>query len=258
VIAEPNQLELAVLNLFINARDAMPEGGRLVIATRDMAVIDHPDLEAGDYVRLTVQDCGTGMGPDVLRRVFDPFFTTKEKGKGTGLGLSQVFGFARRVGGAVRIESTPGQGTTVSLYLRRTLAGPAAIDAQGAGVALPCPNGPVLVVDDDPSVREVLVSWLNEMGIQTLEAVDGASGLILAHQTAPAAMLVDFAMPGMNGARLAEHVRAAIPNLPVVFVTGYADTDAILAAVGDTAPILRKPFKPADLAAALARALNPL
>jgi signal transduction histidine kinase len=256
VVAEPNQLELAVLNLFLNARDAMPDGGILTLSTTDVTVRDDPELEPGDYLRLTVRDTGVGMAPEVLRRAFDPFFTTKGVGGGAGLGLSQVFGFARRVGGTARVESRPGEGASVHLFLRHTDEPTPVAGAPEAGAAPLALTGPILVVDDDAGVREVLVTLLSDLGFSTLEAADGVAGLALLAQSRPALLVADFAMPGLNGARLAQEARALIPGLPVMFVTGYADTDAIEAAVGKTVPILRKPFRPAELQAAIAKVMG--
>jgi CheY-like chemotaxis protein len=256
VTAESNQLELAVLNLFLNARDAMPDGGGIVLSTRDVTVRDDPEMAPGDYLELAVTDTGTGMEPEVMKRAFDPFFSTKGVGKGTGLGLSQVFGFARRIGGTVRMESRPGQGTTVRLYLRRVDEPPPQIETREALAPAPVLTGPVLVVDDDPRVREVMVGLLQDLGFQTLEAHDGPAGLDVVRRSPPALLVADFAMPGMNGARLAREARGLVPGLPVVFVTGYADTDAIEEAAGKAAVILRKPFRPEDLLAAMGRVLG--
>jgi signal transduction histidine kinase/CheY-like chemotaxis protein len=256
VIAESNQLELAVLNLVLNARDAMPEGGSLTISTRDVTVGDDPELEPGDYIELSVTDTGEGMEPEVLKRAFDPFFSTKGVGKGTGLGLSQVFGFTRRIGGTVRMESRPGQGAAVHLYLRRVDEPAPQTELPQKTVARPVLTGPVLVVDDDANVREVMVGLLDDLGFKTLNAADGPAGLDVIRRARPALLIADFAMPGMNGAQLAQAARALAPGMPVVFVTGYADTDTIEEAAGKAAIILRKPFQPDDLLAAMARALG--
>jgi signal transduction histidine kinase/CheY-like chemotaxis protein len=256
VVAEANQLELAVLNLVLNARDAMPEGGSLTISTRDVAVLGDPELEPGDYIELTVRDTGMGMEPEVLKRAFDPFFSTKGVGKGTGLGLSQVFGFARRVGGTVRMESRPGEGAAVHVFLRRVEEPATEAEPPKTIPARPVLTGPVLVVDDDANVREVMAGLLEDLGFETLCAADGPAGLGIIRRTPPALLIADFAMPGMNGAQLAQEARILAPGMPVVFVTGYADTDAIEEAAGKAAIILRKPFQPNELLAAMARALG--
>jgi len=257
VLAESNQLELAVLNLVLNARDAMPEGGSLTISTRDTTVRDDPELAPGDYIELTVKDTGVGMEPEVLQRAFDPFFSTKGVGQGTGLGLSQVFGFTRRIGGTVRMESRPGEGAAVHIYLRRVEELAPEADLPAKVLARPVLSGPVLVVDDDANVREVMAGLLEDLGFETLSAADGPAGLGVIRRTPPALLIADFAMPGMNGAQLAQEARILAPGMPVVFVTGYADTDAIEEAAGKAAIILRKPFQPNDLLAAMTRALNP-
>ena len=218
---------------------------------------DDPEMAPGDYLELSVADTGTGMEPEVMKRAFDPFFSTKGVGKGTGLGLSQVFGFARRMGGTVRMDSRPGQGTTVRLYLRRVdESAPRAGTPAAAAAARPVLTGPVLVVDDDANVREVIVGLLEDLGFETLNAADGPAGLAVVRTSPPALLVADFAMPGMNGARLAREARTLAPGLPVVFVTGYADTDAIEEAAGHEAVILRKPFQPEELLSAMAKALG--
>ncbi|HYD99665.1 MAG TPA: PAS domain S-box protein [Alphaproteobacteria bacterium] len=256
VRSDATQLEMAVLNLAINARDAMPAGGELTIATALRRIGDDGELRPGDYVELSVADTGTGMPPDVAARAFDPFFTTKGVGKGTGLGLSQVYGIARQAGGTARIESRPGAGTTVRVFLPRIEAeappdAEAAADAQAAAGA-----ATILVVDDDPDIRRVLVDSLDMLGYRVVEAADGPSGLAALDSAPPDLLMVDFAMPGMNGAEVARAARARHPGLPIVFASGYADTAAIEAAAGPDAPVLRKPFRIDELQAVLAAALG--
>ena len=256
VLSDPTQLEMSVLNLAINARDAMPEGGSLTISTAALRVDDDPELAPGDYVELSVTDTGSGMPPDVAARAFDPFFTTKGVGKGTGLGLSQVYGIARQAGGAVRIDSRPGEGTTVRILLptthaaTRTHADEPAEEAAAAG-----DSALILVVDDDADIRRVLVDSLDALGYRVLEAQDGPAGLH-ALDAAPDLMILDFAMPGMNGAEVARAARERRPDLPIVFASGYADTAAIDAAIGDGGVVLRKPFRIHDLQAVVAEALS--
>ncbi len=257
VLSDPTQLEMAVLNLAINARDAMVEGGELAIATAPRRMGRDAELAAGEYVELSVADTGSGMPPEVAARALDPFFTTKEVGKGTGLGLSQVYGVARQAGGTVRIESRPGTGTTVRIYLPRTSSpvqvsnGAEALAAKEAGSA-----ATVLVVDDDPDIRRVLVASLEALGYRVLEAMDGSSGLAAIEEVVPDLIVLDFAMPGMNGAEVARVLRERRPDLPIVFASGYADTAAIEAAAGKDATVLRKPFRVDDLQAVLSEALN--
>lgn len=249
-MADPSQLDIAVLNLVINARDAMPQGGTIVISTENVvapAAETPPDLAPGCYVRLAVTDTGCGMTADVRERVFEPFFTTKGVGKGTGLGLSQVYGFAHQSSGTVRIISAPGQGTTVEIFLPR---------AEAEDVALPDEGEPtqwrgretVLVVDDDNDVRELAAASLAELGYRVLSAESGAAGLeVIGHEPSIDLLLADFAMPGMNGAELVRLARRVRPQLRVLFMSGYADLDAVLQHAGPDG-ILYKPFKMADLA----------
>jgi PAS domain S-box-containing protein len=257
VLSDPTQLEMAVLNLAINARDAMAEGGDLTLATAVRVVRRDPELRPGEYVELTVQDTGSGMPPEVAARAFDPFFTTKGVGKGTGLGLSQVYGIAKQAGGTVRIESRPGAGTVVRILLPRTdvpvHANPGA-DTYDAGTAEFAAT--ILVVDDDPDIRRVLADSLDALGYRVIETSDGESGLAALETGAPDLMMVDFAMPGMNGAEVAKAVRARMPQIPIVFASGYADTAAIESVAGRDAIVLRKPFRIDELQAAIVDALS--
>jgi signal transduction histidine kinase/CheY-like chemotaxis protein len=256
VLADPNQLELAILNLAINARDAMPDGGALVISARAAAVTDDADLADGDYVELSVTDTGAGMTADVIERAFDPFFTTKDVGRGTGLGLSMVYGLARQSGGVARIRSRIGEGTTVSMFLPRTLEPVAepADPARGKTASTPV-RATVLVVDDEPEVRRVLAETLEELGHEVALAANGKEGLAALEARSFDLLMLDFAMPGMNGAEVAEAARQLRADQRIAFVTGYADTDAIEAAAGD-APILRKPFRSSDVAWVIETALR--
>ncbi|MFO1024291.1 MAG: response regulator [Acetobacteraceae bacterium] len=256
-LADTTQLEMAVLNLAINARDAMPQGGTLVIATRLRRVDADPELLPGDYVELSVTDSGIGMPADVAARAFDPFFTTKDVGKGTGLGLSQVYGIARQAGGIVRLESRPGEGTTVRMLLRVTEM-PA--DTHAAPVTaeqdLTAPVATVLVVDDDPGVRSFMSEALDASGYRVVEAADGLAALESLTQASPDAMVVDFAMPGLNGAEVAKAAQARLPGLPIIFASGYADTTAIADAASENTRVLRKPFRLEDLQRAVAAAIR--
>jgi signal transduction histidine kinase/ActR/RegA family two-component response regulator len=259
VLSDRTQLELAILNLAINARDAMPDGGVLTITTRIKTVeAGHPMLPPDDYVALCVADTGEGMAPEVIERAFDPFFTTKTVGKGTGLGLSQVYGVARQAGGEARIESVPGGGTKVTVLLRRSAeAAEGAVPEIGpAQVFAPRPGATVLVVDDDDQVRRLLHDTLELLGYRVLDADGGAAALRTLQAERPDLMLLDFAMPQMNGAQVADRARQLWPDLPIVFASGHADTAAIKAAVGEAAPILRKPFEMDALARTLSGLLN--
>jgi CheY-like chemotaxis protein len=258
-MVDPTQLELAVLNLAINARDAMDVGGSLVVKT-DNVTLGPPlypeDPPAGDYVAVCVSDTGAGMTDEVRARVFEPFFTTKEIGKGSGLGLSQVLGFAKQSGGGVRIESAMGQGTSVSIYLPRAEGKPAASDAAPGQNLRPFPPAAakIVLVDDDAAVREVTAALLGELGYDVREADSGKAALeLLRRDPQIDLVLIDFAMPGMNGAELAREVHSIWPRLPVLFVTGFADR-ATLAGVGE-ARIIGKPFVRNELAEKVRNAL---
>jgi PAS domain S-box-containing protein len=257
VLADATQVEMTILNLAINARDAMPEGGRLRIGTTPCRIEGDPELTDGDYVELSVTDTGSGMDEATLRRAMDPFFTTKPVGKGTGLGLAQVYGSARQSGGTVRIESRLGQGTTVRVLLPRTdMTVQAAAAVDEAALSRLRSRATVLVVDDDADLRSVLVNSLDTLGYRVIEAADGTSGLAALEQQRPDMMVVDFAMPGMNGAEVAKAARERWPGLPVVLTSGYADTDAIEQAVGKGAKVLRKPFRIDELLGAVSDAVN--
>ncbi|WP_374577313.1 response regulator [Phenylobacterium sp. J367] len=260
VLSDRTQLELAVLNMAINARDAMPDGGRLVIATEVIQVPPgHPVLDPDAYVELSVSDTGAGMPPEVAERAFDPFFTTKGVGKGTGLGLSQVYGVARQAGGQATIDSEPGQGTTVRLLLRRSQTPVEAVQAgrsAQAPVLAPAEGACVMVVDDDAEVRNLVRDTLELLGYRVIAADGGARALEMLAQDQPDLVLMDFAMPGMNGAEAAALARERWPGLPIVFASGYADSAAVEAALGGQAVILRKPFEMDDLARTVAEGLK--
>ncbi|SDB73835.1 PAS domain S-box-containing protein [Belnapia rosea] len=243
VLCDANELESALLNLCINARDAMPEGGQLVIGTEDVRlfVTDLPDKDArpGRYVTISVTDTGTGMPAEVLERVFEPFFTTKPQGQGTGLGLSQVYGFVRQSGGLVRIESTVGQGTTVRLFL--PLHEHIGTAEQPEAMPPPRRTGSgktVLLVDDEEAARRPMADRLSELGYEMLEARDGAEALGILASIKPDLLVTDVGLPnGMNGQQLAEAARERVSGLPILFITGYAGT-ALLSGV----EVLGKPF----------------
>ncbi|MBP1807608.1 PAS domain S-box-containing protein [Rubellimicrobium aerolatum] len=255
---DPNQLENALLNLAINARDAMPDGGRVTIETAnrwmDARTAREQELSPGQYVSLSVSDTGTGMAPEVAARAFDPFFTTKPLGVGTGLGLSMVYGFARQSGGQVRIYSEVGQGTTVCLYLPRHLgrADEAEVDETQATAAPAVQAGQmVLVIDDEPVVRMLVVDVLEELGYAAQEASDGAEGLKVLQSKARVDLLItDVGLPGgLNGRQVADAARALRPELKVLFITGYAE-NAVLNN-GHLEPgmqVVTKPFAVEDLA----------
>jgi signal transduction histidine kinase/CheY-like chemotaxis protein len=259
VLADKTQLELAILNLSLNARDAMPGGGGLRITTALRAIGSDPELAAGPYLEVSIADTGYGMEDSVRARAFDPFFTTKSVGQGSGLGLAQVYGIARQSGGAARIASAPGTGTTVTLLLRQAVAAPLAAVMDGAS-ALAAAEKPgaasILVIDDDEDVRGLLVESLVFAGYEVRDAVDGQTGLDLMAISRPDLLLIDYLMPGLNGAAVVKLARERGFDMPVIFSTGYADTRALDAAIGLKATVLAKPYTVGDLQQAIAAALR--
>jgi CheY-like chemotaxis protein len=244
---------VAVLNLAINARDAMPEGGTLSFTSRRVTITDDPELDPGDYIELMIGDTGEGMPPEVAARAFEPFFTTKEVGKGTGLGLSMVYGMARQSGGTARVASEPGKGTTVSLFFRRAPDHGERASAQGSARRRTADSrraASVVVIDDDPDVRAFIVAALVEHGYRVEEAADGASGVALIQKMKPDVVVLDYVMPGMSGAEAAAKILAARPGQPILFVSGYSETDDIRRAA-PKANLLAKPFRPDALDAAV-------
>ena len=260
VMSDANQLELALLNLALNARDAMPDGGKLMISARRANVVDR-HLPKGDYVHLSITDTGAGMNEEVRVRAIEPFFTTKPVGQGTGLGLSQVYAVARESGGSMEIESETNRGTTVRLTL--PMAPPNAVPAPAPSLpTLEEPAEPkltdaanILIVDDDKLVRRFMTESLRTLGYQVHDVGDGADALILLDRHRFDLLLADFAMPGMNGAEVAKAAQLKQPGLPVLIVSGYADSSAVEAALG-SARQLRKPFDMAELGAAVAETLK--
>ncbi|MEO7277978.1 MAG: response regulator, partial [Sphingomicrobium sp.] len=258
VMADPTQLEVAILNLAINARDAMPDGGVLTFSTRPVTIEGTAELAAGDYIELTITDTGVGMPPEIAERAFDPFFTTKEVGKGTGLGLSMVYGMARQSGGEARIRSVAGKGTAVSLLFRQ---------ADGNAVASePPPEEPVapaeergsqsiLIIDDDPDVRDFIATALADQGYQVREAADGKQGLAELERQRADLVIIDFVMPGMSGADVADAILTNAPDQPILFVSGYSETDAVKRMAPDK-PLLGKPFRAEALNKAVRAALG--
>ena len=254
-VSDVNQLESALLNLAINARDAMPDGGELTIEVANV-VLDadhltaHPEAVPGDYVTIAVTDTGTGMPADVVAKAFDPFFTTKPIGQGTGLGLSMIYGFVRQIGGHAAIDSVEGQGTTIRMYLPRALG-----DVDERAEATPAVRAgageTVLVVEDEDSVRALIIELLEELGYAPLPASNGDAAL--AHLRSPQAidlLITDVGLPGLNGRQLAEMARAQRPTLPVLFVTGYAANATVRASFLDPGmDMISKPFSMTELAA---------
>jgi signal transduction histidine kinase/ActR/RegA family two-component response regulator len=235
-LCDPHQLESAILNLAINGRDAMPDGGKLTIETCNAYLDDaytarEGAVKAGQYVCVCVTDTGVGMSTDVIAKAFEPFFTTKPIGQGTGLGLSMIYGFAQQSNGYAKIYSEPGQGTTVKLYLPRHFGAADPLDQihpLAAGRPANADGRTVLVVEDEPSVRNLVIDVLHERGYATLEAADGQIGLqILQGQAKVDLLISDVGLPGLNGRQLADAARALRPDLPILFMTGYAGNAAI-------------------------------
>jgi signal transduction histidine kinase/ActR/RegA family two-component response regulator len=262
---DPAQLESALLNLSINARDAMPRGGHLTIDARNIAldvsaVQGLEELTPGDYVRVSVTDNGTGIAPEILSQVFEPFFTTKAVGKGSGLGLSMVYGFAKQSRGHVKIYSELGHGTTVRLLLPRSRRVAAAEPAQPT--AQTSPRGQqelILVVEDDSSVRALAVELLQRLGYRTLAAGDAAAALwLLADSQGVSLLLADMVLPGgKNGAELAREVKHLRPDLPVLFMSGYTENAVIHnGRLDEGVRLLEKPFTSNALAIAVRQALD--
>jgi PAS domain S-box-containing protein len=247
--SDPTQLELVLLNLAINSRDAMPTGGRLRVVTSNVHEADverSGTLDPGDYVRIAVIDSGTGMLPDIMARAFEPFFTTKEIGKGSGLGLAQVYGVATQFGGTARLASNTGGGTTAEVFLPRTTTVQAVIatpEPQATDAAVD--DGIVLVVDDDPDAREIAVTFLREAGYEVEEAGDGPEARDILAARPVCLALVDYAMPMMSGSEFVHLARQIQPDLPVIYVTGVADTLALREQARD--PIVMKPYSSATL-----------
>lgn len=255
VIADTNQMEMALLNLAINARDAMSGIGALRISASRKAPPEKI-LPAGEYCCVAVADTGSGILPENLAKVFEPFFTTKAVGKGTGLGLSQVYGMAQQSGGIARVSSQCGEGTVVEIWLRTAEQVNAAEPVVEAAPAPMSKAGArILVVEDDSSVRNSMVEFLEVLGYVVTQAADGDAGLIELRREKPSLMITDYLMPGMTGADLIRHATDEYPGLPMILATGYADMRAIDRVIGENT-ILKKPFQLAELAATVERALG--
>ncbi|RDE07515.1 response regulator [Sphingomonas aracearum] len=254
VIADPNQLELALLNLCVNARDAMPSGGRLTISAARGGAGERGAVPAGaeEHVRLSVADTGTGMDEATLARAIEPFYSTKEVGKGTGLGLSMVHGLAAQLGGAFVLTSAPGEGTCADLYLRVAQEEAAPAPSAGTTDATRLPPSTILLVDDEELVRTGTADMLRDLGHVVHEAENGADALAkLTGGIGADAIVTDYMMPGISGAELAERARKLQPGLPVLVITGYAGGNLDIGL-----PQLAKPFRQADLASALEKVVT--
>jgi len=259
-LVDPTQIEIALLNLAINARDAMPVGGVLTIETHNLSAGDPSlpgEISARDCVRASVRDTGMGMTEEVLRSAVEPFFTTKERGKGSGLGLSQVYGMVRQSEGALQIDSRPGAGTAVYLYLPRARASEGLDGTQQVVPPTQPVGGRILVVDDDAAVRDVTSSMLRQIGYGVVEVEDGQAALdALARGESYDLMLIDIAMPGLSGIETARRAREGRPELRVLFVTGFADASEQPEPGTGHDPLIKKPFRFDDLRDEVQRALK--
>ena len=261
VSTDPDQLELAILNLALNARDAMEGGGLLTIVTRRETPTVNSTTGHIEYISLTVTDTGSGMSPDTAVRAIEPFFTTKETGRASGLGLAQVDSLVRQCQGHLLIQSQEGLGTTIELRLPIAAPADAVVHTSWDGDALAKSHGTasthravIVVIDDDDDVRQVISDALREAGYDVREASDGQEGLNLMSRISPQLAIVDFIMPGLNGAQVALRAKQLMPSLPIIFVSGYFDT-AALRSVPD-ATVLRKPFNASELQQAVSAALH--
>ena len=256
-LVDTNQVELALLNLVLNARDAMPDGGEITISVDQVSVGAETDLARGQYIRLSVSDTGTGMDAETLQRAIEPFFSTKELGKGTGLGLSMIHGLAVQLNGALRLSSKPGKGTRADLYLPATSlpaenSEPAMTD--DAASAKPAPRARILLVDDDVLIAMSTAGMLEDLGHEVIEANSGQDALeALRGGQSIDLMITDFAMPGMNGAQLAMEARAIFPSLPILLATGYAEMPK---GANIDLPRLGKPYSQEELAREIGRLLH--
>jgi CheY-like chemotaxis protein len=254
-LVDPAQLENAVLNLCINARDAMQGGGRLRIETKNVELDNEytagqVDVRAGQYVSIAVTDTGCGIAPDVLRRVFEPFYTTKDKGKGTGLGLAMVYGFIKQSEGHVHIRSEPGRGTTVTMYLPRAVSESPHAPAAAGVFRIIHGTETILLVEDDEHVRRFALNQLKSLGYDVLQAHDGVAAMELIERPGRIDLLfTDFVMPGgMSGRQLADAARRRRPGLKVLFTSGYNEEAVHQGRLDQTVALLPKPYRRRELA----------
>jgi len=256
--ADPTQIESVILNLAMNARDAMPRGGRLTISTANVTRDDRSkpaELTGGDYVSVSVSDTGTGMSDDVLRKAFEPFFTTKPVGSGTGLGLSQVYGIAKQTGGTVTISTKIGLGTNITVYLPRTAGGQIERRIERVQPApLPRHEATILVVDDDSDVRQLAVSCLQSLGYRALAADGGKAAVEAIGNTRVDMVLIDIAMPEINGVEALATMLKKRPDLPYLYMTGYVGATTL---DPSEQQVVKKPFTVAELAAKVEQVLFP-
>ena len=264
VVVDPAQLEASLTNLATNARDAMPDGGRLMIVTANRTLdtdyaAQHAEVEAGGYVMLEVSDTGCGMPPEVMHRIFEPFFTTKSREKGTGLGLSMVFGFIKQSGGHIGVYSEPGIGTTFRLFLPRMTEDAPAVEESAATPLLHGRGESVLVVEDNAALRRVVTRQLGELGYRVLAAENAAAGLELLDRQSVDLLLTDIVMPGgINGRELARRARERWPEIKIVFTSGFSEArlNGDAGPLAACTPLLSKPYRKEELASAAREALD--
>jgi len=265
VKADPGQIEQVILNLAVNARDAMPRGGKLSVQTCNISIdqseaVKRPPMTPGRYVLLSVTDTGHGMDEATIAHIFEPFFTTKEIGKGTGLGLATVYGVVKQSGGFIWVVSFPGEGTTFEIYLPQAAGVAVNPHVEPKAPEIPRGSETVLVVEDEAGVRELACQFLRVKGYSVLEAKDGQDALEIAEKYGGTIhlLLSDMVMPGMNGGELARRLKRIRPGIRVAFVSGYSEF-----AAGDKeqidpeAPVLQKPFSPVSLVEIVREALKP-
>jgi two-component system cell cycle sensor histidine kinase/response regulator CckA len=262
VKADPGQIEQVIINLAVNARDAMPVGGTLTIETanvelgRELAG-EHARIVPGSYVMLAVTDDGCGMDESVTQRIFEPFYTTKEKGRGTGLGLSTVYGIVKQSGGYIFVHSEPGHGTTFRAYLPRTEEQASPRTGRPAQGPLRGKGEIILVVEDESALRDIVREVLQDLGYRATVAANEALLAVEEHQLKPDLLVTDVVMPGMSGLVLAQRLRKTLPDLKVLFMSGYTDDSVVQHGVLQPGtPFIQKPFSAADLAAKVAACLS--
>jgi PAS domain S-box-containing protein len=264
VVVDPAQLEASLTNLATNARDAMPDGGRLIVVTANRCLdgdyaAQHPEVVPGGYVMIEVTDTGTGMTADVINRIFEPFFTTKGRDKGTGLGLSMVFGFIKQSGGHITVYSEPGIGTTFRLFLPRMTADRASVEQSSVVPLVQGRGETVLVVEDNAALRRVVARQLGELGYRVLAAENAAAGLRLLEQQSIDLLLTDVVMPGgINGRELARRARQRWPQIKVIFTSGFSEArlSGDAGPLSSCTPLLGKPYRKEELASAAREALD--
>jgi CheY-like chemotaxis protein len=257
VKADPAQIEQVLLNLCVNARDAMPQGGVLNISTADITYfldefVSVNEMPAGEYVKLTVSDTGVGIEPEILKHVFEPFFTTKEKGQGTGLGLATCYGIVKQSGGYITVDSNFGAGTAFSVYLPRVEENGVLASSRKEVGLLPGGNETILYVEDELAVRSLTAHVLRRLGYTVLEAADGEQArdaALRANGRGIDLLFTDVVLPDYNGRELSEWVQRHVGTMPVLFCSGYIDDNLLKRhGLGDEAAFLQKPFSPSDLA----------